>query len=124
MRNEYRLLSVTDNELGSFSIPWLAATAVSVVIVLGYGAGLNGLVQKEKLQLVADQAALSSDTALRGLNVGFPCEIAKRILQLHMARLQTCSIVGEETRIVGSLTYMGIVLTAEAWSAPKDRFVQ
>ena len=113
-----------EKEKGGFSVAFLAAMGISVAVLFGYSAALNALKQKEELQLITDQAALSSDAALRGLNVGFPCEIAKRILQIHMASLQTCSIVGEETRIVGSLTYMGIVLTAEAWSAPKDRFNQ
>jgi hypothetical protein len=109
---------------GNISVIWLATLGAGLAIILATGIGRNALIQRQKLQLVVDQAALSADGSLRGLNVGFPCEVAKRILQIDMARLQTCSIVGEETRVAGSLLYMGIVLSAEARSAPKVQPVQ
>jgi hypothetical protein len=109
---------------GNISVIWLATLGAGLAIILASGIGRNALIQRQKLQLVVDQAALSADGSLRGLNVGFPCEVAKRILQIDMARLQTCSIVGEETRVAGSLLYMGIVLSAEARSAPKVQPVQ
>jgi hypothetical protein len=109
---------------GNISVIWLATLGAGLAIILAFGIGRNALIQRQRLQLVVDQAALSADGSLRGLNVGFPCEVAKRILQIDMARLQTCSIVGEETRVAGSLLYMGIVLSAEAWSAPKVQPVQ
>ena len=109
---------------GNISVIWLATLGAGLAIILAFGIGRNALIQRQRLQLVVDQAALSADGSLRGLNVGFPCEVAKRILQIDMARLQTCSIVGEETRVAGSLLYMGIVLSAEARSAPKAQPVQ
>ncbi|MEY4743487.1 MAG: hypothetical protein RIR34_826 [Actinomycetota bacterium] len=113
-----------EKDSGNFSVIWLATLGAGMAVILAFGIGQNALIQRQKLQLVVDQAAVSADGSLRGLNVGFPCEVAKRILQIDMARLQTCSIVGEETRIAGSLIYMGIVLSAEAWSAPKVQPVQ
>jgi hypothetical protein len=109
---------------GNISVIWLATLGVGMAIILAFGMGRNALIQRQRLQLTVDQAALSANGSLRGLNVGFPCEVAKRILQIDMARLQTCSIVGEETRVAGSLLYMGIVLSAEARSAPKVQPVQ
>jgi hypothetical protein len=109
---------------GNISVIWLATLGAGLAIILAFGIGRNALIQRQRLQLTVDQAALSADGSLRGLNVGFPCEVAKRILQIDMARLQTCSIVGEETRVAGSLLYMGIVLSAEARSAPKVQPVQ
>jgi len=105
-------------EQGSGSVLFLALVGVSIVLAGAISAGGTLALTQSKLQAATDAAAIGADQALRGLSTGFPCEVAKQFLQLDMASLQTCSIVGEETHIVATAQVLGIVLTAKAWSAP------
>ena len=103
---------------GSGTVLFLAVIFVAVSLASCLALGGTLALQQSKLQAVTDAAAVGSNQSLRGLSSGFPCEVAKEILQINMASLQTCSIVGEETRIKATTVLAGIVLTAEAWSAP------
>ena len=79
----------------------------------------NLLVKQAQLQAETDSAAVAANQALRGLNSGFPCEVATRFLLQNISNLQTCIVVGEKTRVVATKQVGGIVLTAEAWAQAK-----
>ena len=103
---------------GSGSVLVLAVIGVACTLLAALAAGGKLAVASAKLQVATDAAAIGANQVLRGLSTGYPCEVANQFLQLDMASLQTCSIVGEETHIVATVQVMGIVLTAKAWSAP------
>ena len=77
------------------------------------------LVKQAQLQTETDSAAVAANQALRGLNTGFPCQIAQQYLQQDMSDLRTCLNVGERTRVIATHRVGGIVLTAEAWAQPQ-----
>jgi opacity protein-like surface antigen len=107
-----------NSERGSGTILVLTILGVAGALMAALSAGGSLAIAQAKLQAQTDAAAIGANQVLRGLSTGYPCEVANQFLQLDMASLQTCSIVGEETHIVATVQVMGIVLTAKAWSAP------
>jgi secretion/DNA translocation related TadE-like protein len=73
-----------------------------------------------RLDAAADSAALAADDALRGLMVGYPCEIAKAVALENMANLDECRIVGFEAFVNLQVKSMGIVLNASARAGPSN----
>ena len=76
--------------------------------------------RQERLQAVADSAALAADDALRGLTTGFPCDIATTIARENMVILDECRIVGFEAFVNLRSQGMGIVLNASARAGPSN----
>lgn len=74
----------------------------------------NLWLQKLQLQQAAETAAISAADSLRGLSTGYPCDVARQIAELNMAKLVECRIVGFEVYIKVRLSALGIVLNAEA----------
>jgi hypothetical protein len=73
-----------------------------------------------RLEAAADSAALAADDALRGLTIGYPCEIAKAVALENMANLDECRIVGFEAFVNLQVKSMGIVLNASARAGPSN----
>ncbi len=97
--------------------------AISVVMLALGCLGLSqavafNLISQARLDALADSAALAADNALRGLTVGYPCELAKQISERDMAILDECRIVGLEAFVNLHTQGMGIVLNARARAGP------
>ena len=104
-------------ESGSASVVYLAVSAAALVIYTTvFYLGQISLGQS-RLQASADLAAIGANQVLHGLNTGFPCERAKAILEVNVAHLETCSIVGDETTVAATTSVVGIVLNATATAA-------
>lgn len=90
--------------------------------VLSISVGLFGatqilaqqLYQSERLQVLADEIALTAVDALRGLTIGYPCELAAQIAQENMVKLDECRIVGFDVTITVSAKSIGMVHFASA----------
>ena len=107
-------------EVGAGSV---LALSLSFASIAGFGVAqviaLRVLTQV-RLDVAADSAALSADDALRGLTVGYPCEIAKAVALENMAILDECRIVGFEAFVNLQVESMGIVLNASARAGPSN----
>ena len=99
------------------------ALAVIFTCIASFGVAqvvaLEALTQA-RLDAAADSAALAADDALRGLTVGYPCEIAKAVALENMANLDECRIVGFEAFVNLQVKSMGIVLNASARAGPSN----
>lgn len=89
------------------------AVVCLAVSIAALGLGKVVLVN-QSLQLYADEIALSAEDALRGISVGFPCEVAQEMSDRFGILLDTCRILNSETWIVVKQTTMGILLSAKA----------
>lgn len=94
----------------------LAVGLIGATLALFMSTALlaNIWLQQLQLQQSAETAAISAADSLRGLSTGYPCEVAKQIAGLNMAKLVECRIVGFEVYIKVRSNAMGIVLNAEA----------
>jgi secretion/DNA translocation related TadE-like protein len=91
----------------------IASFSVAQVIALQ-------VLTQSRLDAAADSAALAADDALRGLTVGYPCEIARAVALENMANLDECRIVGFEAFVNLQVKSMGIVLNASARAGPSN----
>lgn len=117
MRQGNRLAAKSPLDSGSAAIQ-----AIVVFVVIGASIQLLGLafgaqIQRQGLQAAVDAAAIGANQTMRGLNTGVPCERAKEILTLNMVFLEKCSIVGGETTVSGSKTFLGMFQSATATAA-------
>jgi secretion/DNA translocation related TadE-like protein len=99
--------------------------ALSVIFACLASFGVAQVVALEaltqaRLEAAADSAALAADDALRGLTIGYPCEIAKAVALENMANLDECRIVGFEAFVNLRVKSMGIVLNASARAGPSN----
>ncbi|MEY4425030.1 MAG: hypothetical protein RJB56_657 [Actinomycetota bacterium] len=102
-----------------------AGTVMSLAMILT-SAGFFGASQiiaqqiylGEQLHVLADEIALTAADALRGLTIGYPCELAGQIAQENMVKLDECRIVGFEAFISLRSDVVGIVLIANARAGP------
>ncbi|MEN9715870.1 MAG: hypothetical protein RJA35_1337 [Actinomycetota bacterium] len=102
---------------GSASILVLAILFALVFLSSIDFAAYRLLAARQELQESVDLAAIAADQVSRGLNTGIPCYRARQILTLNMSNLDSCLIVGSETKVAGYLRVMGIVLNATATAA-------
>ncbi len=85
----------------------LAAALVGV-------AALQGGFAQQRLQVVAESAAMAAADALNGYSTGFPCDAARAIIDINMLKLEECRIVGFDAFIRISLQSLGMVHFASA----------
>jgi secretion/DNA translocation related TadE-like protein len=110
-------VSIRGTESGSASVVYLAVSAAALLIYSTvFSIGKIGLAQSN-LQQSTDLAAIAANQVLNGLNTGYPCQVARAILEANVAHLETCSIVGDETTVAGTTSVVGIVLSATATAA-------
>lgn len=95
----------------SIVVVYLAAA----IAVLGLG---RVVLTNQSLQLYADEIALSAEDALRGMSLGYPCDVAQAMSDRFGILLDTCRILNSETWIVVKQTTMGILLSAKAHAIP------
>lgn len=102
---------------GTVLVLGLFISAISLAGTVTFAGNL--LLKQAQLQAETDSAAVAANQALRGLNSGFPCEVATGFLHHFLDELQTCLTVQEKSKVVASKQVGGIVLTAEAWAQAK-----
>ena len=97
----------------------LAVATISVI--LGLVMALLGAAGEQQTQakvaFAADQAALAAVDTLNGRFTGFPCEVARKVAEENMAKLDECRIVGFEVYVSAKLTRLGMVHFATARAA-------
>jgi secretion/DNA translocation related TadE-like protein len=108
------------SETGSGTVLSLAVIALSVACFGMTQTVALHLLTGARLTAIAESAALSADDALRGLIVGYPCEIAREIASENMVILDECRIVGFEAFVKMHVDSMGIVLNATARAGPSS----
>ena len=115
-----RLRSYIKGEKGSGTILALGIIALSVSALVLTQTVASSLLAEARLSAIADSIAISADDALRGLDTGYPCEIARSIASENMVILDECRIVGFEAFVKLHVESMGIVLNASARAGPSS----
>jgi secretion/DNA translocation related TadE-like protein len=105
-------------ENGAGTILALAVVSLSVTLLIISQAQAFNLLANLRLQAVADSIAIAAADSLRGLSLGFPCEVAEEMSAANMANLVECRIVGLEVFITVHSGAVGIVLIAKARAGP------
>jgi secretion/DNA translocation related TadE-like protein len=106
------------SQRGAGTVMSLAVLSISVGLFGATQIVAQRLYQLERLQMLADEVALTAVDALRGLTIGYPCELARQIAQENMVKLDECRIVGFEAFISLRSDVVGIVLIANARAGP------
>lgn len=106
------------SEKGSGTVLALAVVSLAVSLLILSQALAFNLLSSLRLQATADSIAVASADSLRGLSLGFPCEVAREMSDANMANLEECRIVGLEVFITVHSDAVGIVLIAKARAGP------
>ena len=69
---------------------------------------------EQRLQVVANSAAMAASDALNGYSTGFPCEAARAVIDINMFKVEECRIVGFDAIIRVSSQTLGMVHFASA----------
>lgn len=105
-------------ETGAGTVLALAVVGLSVsMLILSQALAFN-LISNLRLQATADSIAVAAADSLRGLSLGFPCDVAAEMSAANMANLVECRIVGLEVFITVHSDAVGIVLIAKARAGP------
>lgn len=112
------LVQPSKAQVGAGSIMALAIISAAVGMLSLSQIAAQGLFGFEELQLLADQIALTATDAVRGLTIGYPCDLARQMANENMAKLVECRIVGFEAFISIRSNDVGIVLIANARAGP------
>lgn len=102
------------DEKGAGTVLAIGLIGAAATLFLATALLSNLWLQKLQLQQAAETAAISAADSLRGLSTGYPCDVARQIANLNMAKLVECRIVGFEVYIEVRKNALGIVLNAEA----------
>lgn len=94
----------------------LLATIPSFLLVCGLAIQLA--FWQQKVQLVADAAALTASETARGLISGYSCENPEQIATAFDLQLDTCRIVGFSALVKVSKSLPPFRLTAQALAGP------
>ena len=98
-----------------------AGTILGFALIAALFAGVGaaclllqaGFVQ-QRLQVVAESAAMAASDALNGYSTGFPCESARAVIDINMFKVEECRIVGFDAIIRISSQTLGMVHFASA----------
>ncbi|MFM2352015.1 MAG: hypothetical protein RL096_496 [Actinomycetota bacterium] len=119
MRSSFgSLIRSWQSQRGAGTVMSLAVLSISVGLFGATQIVAQRLYQSERLQVLADEVALTAVDALRGLTIGYPCELARQIAQENRVKLDECRIVGFEAFISLRSDVVGIVLIANARAGP------
>lgn len=113
-----KISSGLKSEKGSGTVLALAVVSLAVSLLILSQALAFNLLSNLRLQATADSIAVASADSLRGLSLGFPCEVAEQMSVANMANLDECRIVGVEVFITVHSDAVGIVLIAKARAGP------
>ncbi len=111
-------MAALQSHSGAGTIMALAVVSATVGALTFGQIAAQQFYRQEQLQVVADQIALSATDAVRGLIIGYPCELAGQLAAENMVKLAECRIVGFEASISIQSNVMGIVLIANARAGP------
>ena len=107
-----------ENENGAGTVLALAVVSLAVTLLMVSQSLAFNLLSNLRLQATADSIAVAAADSLRGLSLGFPCEVAEQISVANMVNLAECRIVGLEVFITVHSDAVGIVLIAKARAGP------
>jgi secretion/DNA translocation related TadE-like protein len=111
-------LRPNESENGAGTILALAVVSLAVTLLIVSQSLAFNLLSNLRLQATADSIAVAAADSLRGLSLGFPCEVAEQMSVANMANLVECRIVGLEVFITVHSDAVGIVLIAKARAGP------
>jgi len=86
--------------------------------LVGSNLAVYRLIAQEKLQAEAEQIALAGADSVRGLNTGYPCEVADQFAHMYMVKIAFCRIVDFECFLRLQSERFGIRLEATARAGP------
>jgi len=107
-----------ESENGAGTVLALAVVSLSVTLLIVSQSLAFNLLSHLRLQATADSIAVAAADSLRGLSLGFPCEVAREMSVVNMVNLAECRIVGLEVFITVHSDAVGIVLIAKARAGP------
>ena len=82
-------------ERGNGSVLAIGLIAAILALVTVFASPLVRALERHRLQLTADSAAIAAADALRGLVAGSPCEVARSF----SSEVTFCEVVGSDVRI-------------------------
>lgn len=82
-------------ERGSGSVLAIGIIAAMLCLVTVFAIPLNQALEQQRLQVMADNAAVAAADALRGLVAGSPCEVARSF----SAEVTLCEVIGSDVRV-------------------------
>lgn len=109
---------LNQGENGAGTVLALAVVSLSVTLLLVSQSLAFNLLSNLRLQATADSIAVAATDSLRGLSLGFPCEVAEQMSVVNMVNLVECRIVGLEVFVTVHSDAVGIVLIAKARAGP------
>ena len=101
-------------ERGSGTILGFAVIAAILSVVSAACFSLQSGFIEQRLQVVANSAAMAASDALNGYSSGFPCEAARALIDINMFKVEECRIVGFDAFIRISVQSLGMVHFASA----------
>ena len=103
---------------GSGSI--LGVAVIATVALLGSSALAvsDALTEADRVQRVANQAALAASDVARGLAPGIPCRVASAIVTEAGVRVARCEVDGEIAVVEVAGSWWGMSLAKRAAAAP------
>ena len=107
-----------ESENGAGTVLALAVVSLAVTLLIVSQSLAFNLLSHLRLQATSDSIAVAAADSLRGLSLGFPCEVAEQISVANMVNLVECRIVGLEVFITVHSDAVGIVLIAKARAGP------
>jgi secretion/DNA translocation related TadE-like protein len=108
----------TESDNGSGTVLALAVVSLAVTLLIVSQSIAFNLLSHLRLQATADSVAVAAADSLRGLSLGFPCEVAREMSVVNMVNLVECRIVGLEVFVTVHSDAVGIVLIAKARAGP------
>lgn len=110
--------NASESENGAGTVLALALVSLSVTLLIVSQSLAFNLLSNLRLQATSDSIAVAAADSLRGLSLGFPCEVAEQMSVANMVNLVECRIVGLEVFITVHSDAVGIVLIAKARAGP------
>lgn len=103
---------------GSISVALATMITVAIPVFSAIIGIVGGLLVQQRLNWVADSAALAASDIQRGLTVGNPCDIADEIAVSASATLETCRIVSDCVLVEIAANHVFWVIRAAALAGP------
>jgi NAD(P)-dependent dehydrogenase (short-subunit alcohol dehydrogenase family) len=103
-----------EDESGSGTILGFALIASVLTAVSAACLSLQSGFIEQRLQVVANSAAMAASDALNGYSTGFPCEAARAVIDINMFKVEECRIVGFDAFIRIRVQSLGMVHFASA----------
>jgi secretion/DNA translocation related TadE-like protein len=109
--------SAVGDDRGAGGIVAIATISLSLGLATTVVIAARSQQLQAQAEFAADQAALAGADTLNGRFTGFPCEVARKVAEENMAKLDECRIVGFEMFIRARVETLGMVHFASARAA-------